>query len=77
MGIPQERILEFPGVLLKRTFMLKERHEYLKHLNRDVYDPTQPNFVSLYDIATTTDYAFCRRCAHTSVDQYNEFLKTR
>lgn len=77
MGVSQDRISEFPGVLLKRAFVLKERHEYLVHLNRAQYDPTKPNFVSLHDIATTTDQVFCEVCAKTSIDRYNEFLKTR
>lgn len=77
MKISHQRIVEFPGVFLKRTFLLRERHEYLVHLNRAQYDPTKPNFVSLEDIATTTDQVFCEMCAKTSIDKYNEFLKTR
>lgn len=76
MGIPHDRIVEFPGIFLKRTFILRERHTYLVHLNRNQYDPEKANFVSLIDIATTTDSAFCQKCAHTSVDRYNDFLKT-
>ncbi|XP_035218957.1 transcription termination factor 3, mitochondrial-like [Stegodyphus dumicola] len=76
MGLSHEQILKFPGVFLKRSFLLKQRHQYLAHLGRAQYDPTKPNFISLADIATTTDSAFCSICAHTSVDQYNEFLKT-
>ncbi|XP_054724634.1 transcription termination factor 3, mitochondrial-like [Uloborus diversus] len=76
MGIPQEEILRFPGVFLKRSFLLKQRHQYLVHLGRAQYDSLKPMYVSLSDIATTTDFEFCRECARTSVDQYNEFLKT-
>ncbi|KAG8195308.1 hypothetical protein JTE90_028455 [Oedothorax gibbosus] len=76
MGIPHERILEFPEIFLKRGFLLKQRHLYLVHLNRAQYDPEEPLYVSLYDIATTTDVEFCEKCAKTSVDRYNEFLRT-
>ena len=77
MGIPHQRIADFPDVLLTRAFKLKERHEYLVFLNRAQYDPKKPNFISLQDIATTNDQDFCQRCAKTSVAQFNDFLKTR
>lgn len=77
MGILHERIIEFPGILLIRGHKLKERHEYLVFLNRAQYDPKKPNFISLEDIAATTDKVFCEKCAKTSVEQFNEFLKTR
>ncbi|GBN38046.1 Transcription termination factor 3, mitochondrial [Araneus ventricosus] len=76
MGIPHETIIKFPEIFTRRAFITKQRHLYLVHLNRAQYDPTQPLYVSLRDLVLLSDSEFCEKCAQTSVDLYNEFLKT-
>ncbi|GFU02822.1 transcription termination factor 3, mitochondrial [Nephila pilipes] len=76
MGISHEMILNSPEIFTRRAFIIKQRHFYLVHLNRAQYDPLQPLYVSLRDLVTTTDSEFCEQCAKTSVERYNEFLKT-
>ncbi|XP_055937598.1 transcription termination factor 3, mitochondrial-like [Argiope bruennichi] len=76
MGIPHETIIKFPEIFTRRAFITKQRHLYLVHLNRAQYDPTQPLYVSLRDLVLLSDCEFCEKCARTSIDMYNEFLKT-
>ncbi|GIY90178.1 transcription termination factor 3, mitochondrial [Caerostris darwini] len=76
MGISHETILKFPEVFTRREFILKQRHFYLVHLDRAQYDPEQPLYVSLHDLATLSDSEFCKKCAKTSVTAFYEFLKT-
>ncbi|GIY62477.1 transcription termination factor 3, mitochondrial [Caerostris extrusa] len=77
MGISHETILKFPEVFTRREFILKQRHLYLVHLDRAQYDPEQPLYISLHDLATLSDSEFCeKKCAKTSVTAFYEFLKT-
>lgn len=76
MQIPQERICLFPKILLRRVKLVKPRHLYLKMLNRDQYDPVRPLYVPLSAFYELDDGQFCLQYAHTSANDYNEFLKT-
>ncbi|GFY79221.1 transcription termination factor 3, mitochondrial [Trichonephila inaurata madagascariensis] len=76
MGISHEMIIKNPEIFTRRGFIIKQRHLYLVHLNLAQYDPSLPLYVSLYDLVVTTDSEFCEKCAKTSVEKYNEFLKT-
>lgn len=40
------------------------------------YDPSKPMYVSPRALISGTDLEFCRDIAKTSVELYNEFLKT-
>lgn len=76
MEIPHNLILQFPGCLLKRRFAVKQRHLYLKALNRAQYDPKKEGYVSLKAIVSGSDADFCAETAKTSLKQFNDFLKT-
>lgn len=76
MGIPHKHILHFPGILLTRDFKIEQRHKFLVKCGCAQYDPCQPNYVSLEDLAILSDGEFCRKCAKTSLLEFNEFLKT-
>lgn len=76
MGISHEQILHFPGGLLRRLFALKQRHLFLIALGRSQYDPKRENYVSLKSIVSGSDAEFCTEVAKSSVEKFNEFLKT-
>lgn len=71
-----ETILQYPGVLTCREFRLKQRHEFLLHLNRAQYDPKMPNYVSPYDLVSKSDSSFAANIAKSSVVVFNDFCKT-
>lgn len=76
MNINHDRIVLEPQVMSSRLFRIKQRHEYLKYLNRAQYDPTKPNYVSLLKMVSGNDSEFCSNIAKTSVEMFNSYLKT-
>ncbi|XP_050428535.1 transcription termination factor 3, mitochondrial [Adelges cooleyi] len=76
MGISHDSIVIEPKILSSRLFRIKQRHEYLKYLNRAQYDCTKPNFVPLIKIVEGSDSEFCVNIAKTSVEMFNTYLKT-
>jgi len=49
---------------------------FLMEMKRAQYDPNKPMYVSAKDLISGTDVEFCRNIAKTSIQIYNEFLKT-
>ncbi|CAN7998924.1 unnamed protein product [Ixodes hexagonus] len=76
MALSHDQLLKFPGILRSRRCILKPRHEFLVKLGRDQFDATQPNYVSLKALVSGSDADFCENVAKTSVDTFNQFLKT-
>lgn len=76
MNINHDHIVLEPQVMSSRLFRIKQRHEYLKYLNRVQYDPTKPNYVSLSKLVSGNDSEFCLNVAKTSVEMFNSYLKT-
>lgn len=76
MNINHDRIVLEPQVMSSRLFRIKQRHEYLKYLNRAQYDPTKPNYVSLTKLVSGNDSEFCLNVAKTGVEMFNSYLKT-
>ncbi|CAH1397397.1 unnamed protein product [Nezara viridula] len=76
MGIPHSQLISQPGTLLCRQSKLKERHEFLKSIGKDIFDPTKPGYISPLSVVAGTDQYFCTKVAKTSVETYNRFLKT-
>lgn len=75
-GLSHAQIVQFPAILRTRECIYKPRHQFLVHLGRAQFDPKEPNYVSLKALVTGTDAVFCENVAKTTVDKYNEFLKT-
>lgn len=75
MKFSHKDILVYPSVLRVPPRRIRERHEYLKSLGRDQYDPTQPNYVSLAVFDKCGDVKFATDIAKTSIAEYNKFLK--
>lgn len=76
LKIPHDLILLFPGSLLKRKFLMKQRHLYLQKLGKAQYDPKKPSYVSLHQLVLGNDAGFCQNVSKTSVQDFNAFLKT-
>lgn len=71
-----ETILAFPAVLTCREHRLHQRNEYLRHLERDQYDPKKPNYVSPLDLISSNDSHFASYVAKTSLQHFTDFCKT-
>ncbi|KAH9372509.1 hypothetical protein HPB48_017825 [Haemaphysalis longicornis] len=75
-GLSHAQIVQFPAILRTRQCVYKPRHQFLVHLGRAQFDPKEPNYVSPKALVTGIDAVFCENVAKTTVDKYNEFLKT-
>lgn len=75
MEINHDRIVLESQVLTSRLFRIKQRHEYLKYLNRAQYDPKKANYISLLKLVSGDDSEFCTDVAKTSVEMFNSYLK--
>ncbi|CAG2056079.1 unnamed protein product, partial [Timema podura] len=61
MNLPHERITLHPQVLGSRLFRTKQRHLFLKSLDRAQYDPLKPGYISLDRLVAGSDAEFCER----------------
>lgn len=77
IGFSHATIMKFPRILRYPYYHVQQRHEFLKSIGRDQYDPEKPNYVSLDALVMANDVVFCRKVAKCSISQYNQFLKTR
>lgn len=76
MGIPHEAIAKVPQILTTRRFRLENRHQFLKSLNKNQYDPKRENYVGLLSLIEGEDADFCSNVAKVTPETYNVFLKT-
>lgn len=76
MNLPLSLIASDPVGLVNRTTRLRERHLFLKSLNKAQYDPSQPKYVSIHKITHGDDATFCESVAKSSVETFNLFLKS-
>lgn len=76
MKMDYESVLRFPAVLTCRGFRIKQRHEFLCHLNRAQYDPKLPRYVSPLQIISDSDTYFAVHIARSSIQDFNDFCKT-
>ncbi|XP_075684137.1 transcription termination factor 3, mitochondrial [Rhinoderma darwinii] len=75
MGIPHHIITHFPQVFNTSFLKIKERHEFLTFLGRAIYEPTQPNYVSLDKLVSMSAQTFCEEISKTSVQDFELFQK--
>lgn len=76
MKFPHEKILESPQILNTRLSKLETRFKFLKLLKRDQFDEKQPRYVSAKDIYSGTDDEFVTRVCESTIETYDNFLKT-
>nr|KAI8736845.1 transcription termination factor 3; mitochondrial-like [Biomphalaria glabrata] len=73
MLLDHHQVVQWPGVLSSRMFIIKTRHMFLLSLGRAQYDPCQENFVSLKALVTGTDQEFCHNVAKCDVNKFYDF----
>jgi len=76
MNLSRERLLDYPPILKQSFQQLRTRCLYLKYLQRQQFDPTKPNFISLKDLCLKTNELFCQHVTKTSTKHYSNFMKT-
>ena len=76
MELSHETISRFPEALTYSLDHIHCRHQFLKFLKRNQYDPCQPNYVSPYDLLSKTTEEFCEKVSKAPVKIYKSFLKT-
>jgi len=76
MNISRQRLIDYPPILKQSFQQLRTRCLYLKYLNRQQFDPTKPNFISLKDLCLKTNDLFCQYVTKTSIQHYLNFMKT-
>jgi hypothetical protein len=76
MKIPHEQLIKVPEVLFCREHRLKERHEFLRYLKRDQYNPKEKLYVSPVALATLEDREFVVNVCDSNMETYQDFLKT-
>lgn len=76
MKIPQELVLEYPSILLAKTFALRERLGFLKSLGRAQYDKNLPLYVPLDAIKLYTNEEFAEIVAGSTYEKFDAYLRT-
>ncbi|XP_022693248.1 transcription termination factor 3, mitochondrial-like isoform X1 [Varroa jacobsoni] len=75
IGYDHEMIATVPKVLFCRDFRLKQRLEFLRHLDRAQFNPKLPAFVTPIQIATTSDEIFVTKVAKSTMEEFENFIK--
>ncbi|KAE9555047.1 hypothetical protein FO519_001708 [Halicephalobus sp. NKZ332] len=76
MNIPNSRLIEYPTALRCSVSVIRKRHEFLKKVNKAVYDPELPGYVSLEQLLQPSDKKFAEKVARIKAESYDRFLKT-
>jgi len=77
IGYSRQMLVRQPQVLAEADALeVKTRHLFLKAIGRAIYDPAKPLYISPTALATGGDLDFATAVAGTSMEAYNEFLKT-
>ncbi|XP_046428381.1 transcription termination factor 3, mitochondrial [Neodiprion fabricii] len=76
MKLSHDAITQQPLILTCRLHRIKQRHMFLKKLDRAQYDPEKPLYVPLRSIVLDSDSDFCMEFAKMPVETFNRFLKS-
>ncbi|KRX13562.1 RuvB-like 1, partial [Trichinella nelsoni] len=63
VGFSHETILSWPRCLRESSYKARARHQFLKRLKRDQFDPQRPNYVTIETMLSGDDGEFCARVA--------------
>ncbi|KRX79752.1 RuvB-like 1 [Trichinella sp. T6] len=63
VGFSHETILCWPRCLRESSCKARARHQFLKRLKRDQFDPQRPNYVTIEAMLSGDDGEFCARVA--------------
>jgi len=76
MKIPHDKILQTPEILLSRRHRLKQRHDFLRLIGKLQFDETKPGYISLKKFVEGNDKDFVLNVCKSSLETYDNFLKT-
>ncbi|XP_055380774.1 transcription termination factor 3, mitochondrial [Condylostylus longicornis] len=76
MKLSHELILLYPHILTSRLFRIKERHKFLKYLGKAQYDMNEGQFISPKQLVEGTDEYFVKNICNSSMEEYENFLRT-
>lgn len=76
IGLSHSTIVKFPKLITGPKLDITHRHEYLKKLNRNQYDPSKPLYVPPFALYKPSDLEFCLKYSKTSLKDYKLFLKS-
>ncbi|XP_070495366.1 transcription termination factor 3, mitochondrial, partial [Chironomus tepperi] len=76
MKFSHDKILQNPQILNTRLSRIENRHKFLKLLKRDQFDEKLPRYVSLKDIYSGSDDEFVTQVCESTIETYDNFLKT-
>lgn len=63
-------------VLNAKFLRIRERHLFLKYLDRAQYEPSQPSYISLDRLVILPDEIFCSDVALATLVDFEQFQKT-
>ena len=65
-----------PDILLSREKRTKQRHEFLRYLGKNQYDPNQKLYISLKQLVEGSDKEFVLETCESNLETFDNFLKT-
>ncbi|XP_062556204.1 transcription termination factor 3, mitochondrial [Armigeres subalbatus] len=76
MQVTHAEILKHPEILESRDHRTKQRHGFLKFLGKAQYDPSKDLYISLKTLVEGTDQEFVINTAKSSMQCFDDYLKT-
>lgn len=76
MKISHDEILRSPEILTSRRHRLKQRYEFLKFLGKVEFSERKAGYISLKSLVEGTDKDFVLNVCKSSLETYDNFLKT-
>jgi len=77
MMIPHQSLVKFPHLLTIPLIIVKQRHKFLKTIDKAVYDPLEAGYTSLTAFTGEfSDERFATEIARVDYETYRDFLKT-
>ncbi|KAG5675415.1 hypothetical protein PVAND_005323 [Polypedilum vanderplanki] len=76
MNFSKEKILQYPQIFATRLSRMKNRHQFLKLLGRDQFNEKLPKYVSPEAFYSGTDEEFVTNVCDSTMETYDNFLKT-
>lgn len=76
MNIPNRLIVKCPLALRCRVDGIRRRHEFLRRINKAIYDPELPGYISLQQLLQRSDRKFAIDVARVKIEDYNRVMKS-
>lgn len=76
MKIDNQQLLMTPSILRSRFFIIKERHGFLRKIDRAQYNPKLPLYISLDELCKDSNEEFCLNLAKRPYEEFENYLRT-